>query len=423
MVARYKDYHTVIREIVLTLHHCGGIMGTLQIIKKYFEEDDETFLTGLYRELLNRTPDNDGFLYHMDSLKKNGMKIEVFRKMVKSKEFSILLSQSKIIQVFQKIMYRNDYDFVKQLYHNIFGTVPKLSQMQIDTEKLRNNTKTKVGLLQNLLLSEEMLTQLNSPPTSNFPEFSVLNRLINVLQLDRNECVNELYCELFDGNLEQNEFINHPGLIEKNSKLSEVEVYKAFINSSEFTNQFNNHSSLNCLKMIQGIMKLPDEEFLFEAYRECLDREPDSWGYKYYIQHLKNGIKRIEIITEILSSDEAREKLNSTIENKDKSLQNIESNHSPSQLRKDMETLLKKHNLPFETNIIFKFGGLGDFIQMTPVAKALKTKYPGYPVVAAIVGAFGAYGYFSSILDDHPYIDVTIECRDMVYLLVMLKRV
>ena len=83
-------------------------MRTLQIVQKYFEEDDETFLTGLYRELLNRTPDNDGFLYHMDSLKKNGMKIEVFREMVKSNEFGILLSQSKIIQVFQKIMCKND---------------------------------------------------------------------------------------------------------------------------------------------------------------------------------------------------------------------------------------------------------------------------------------------------------------------------
>ena len=210
-------------------------MRTLQIVQKYFEEDDETFLTGLYRELLNRTPDNDGFLYHMDSLKKNGMKIEVFREMVKSKEFGILLSQSKIIQVFQKIMCKNEYDFVKQLYHNIFGTAPTLSQIQMDTEKLQNKSTSKVGLIQNVLLSEEILAKLNQTNTSTIPEFSVLNRLINILKLDRKECINELYCELFDGKLEQNEFKNHAQLLD--SDLSKFEIYKSFINSSEFSDQ------------------------------------------------------------------------------------------------------------------------------------------------------------------------------------------
>ena len=334
-------------------------MRTLKIVQKYFEEDDEIFLTGLYRELLNRTPDNDGFLYHMGSLKKNGMKIDVFREMVKSKEFGILLSQSKIIQVLQKIMCKSEYDFVKQLYHNIFGTVPTLSQIQMDTEKLKNKSTTKVGLIQNVLLSEEILSQLNQTNTSKIPEFSVLNRLINILKLDRKECINELYYELFDGKLEQHEFKNHAKLLD--SDLSKFEIYKSFINCSEFSDQFNHHLSLNCITLIQRIMKLTDEEFIIEAYRECLNREPDPWGFKYYFEHLNNGIKRIEIIREILSSDEAREKLNSTIENKDKSLQNIESNHSPSQLRKEMETLLKKHNLPFRDKYYFQRRGSRGF--------------------------------------------------------------
>ena len=407
MVARYKDYHTVIREIVLTLHHCGGIMRTLQIVQKYFEEDDETFLTGLYRELLNRTPDNDGFLYHMDSLKKNGMKIEVFREMVKSKEFGILLSQSKIIQVFQKIMCKNEYDFVKQLYHNIFGTAPTLSQIQMDTEKLQNKSTSKVGLIQNVLLSEEILPQLNQTNTSKIPEFSVLNRLINILKLDRKDCINELYCELFDGKLEQNEFKNHAQLLD--SDLSKFEIYKSFINSSEFSDQFNHHSSLNCLILIQRIMQLPDEEFIHEAYQECLDREPDSWGFNYYSEYLNNGIDRIEIIREILSSNETKEKLYSRTEKRDKPLQDIEISYSSKQLkfRKDVETLLKKHNFPFETNMIFKGGGLGDFVQTTPIAKALKAKYPEYPVVIAFKSGYG----YKSVLEDHPYIDAMIDCQ------------
>lgn len=36
-------------------------------------------------------------------------------------------------------------------------------------------------------------------------------------------------------------------------------------------------------------------------------------------------------------------------------------------------------------------------------------KYPDYPVVAAVSGAYGSY---LSIFDDHPYIDAKLECRD-----------
>jgi ADP-heptose:LPS heptosyltransferase len=379
-------------------------MRSIKILQKYFVSDDETFLKGLYRELLNREPDEYGLLHYKDFLSKTGTKMEVFSDMVRSYEFGLLISQAKIIQVLQKIMCKNDYDFVKQLYHNIFGTAPKLSQIHIETEKLRSTSK--VGLIQNMLLNEEILTQLNPPPTStpNIPEFSVLNRLHNIFKLDRKDCINELYGELFDSKLEQNEVENiaEPS----NLELSKVEIYKAIINSAKFTDQFNNHSLLNCLKLIQRIMNLSDEEFLSEAYREGLDREPDSQGFRYYTQYINNGIKRMEIIKEILCSNEASEKLHSKIENKKKSLKNIESNYFSSTFRNDMETLLKKHNFPFETNIIYKSGGLGDFIQMTPVAKALKMKYPEYPVVTVIGGLFGSY---DSVFDEHPYIDLTID--------------
>ena len=100
------------------------MMRAIQIIQKYFEADDEHFLIGLYRELLNREPDRDGFSYYMSFLKNNGTKIDVFREVVKSSEFGTLLSQAKLIHVLQNIISRSDYNFVKQLYHNIWGTAP-----------------------------------------------------------------------------------------------------------------------------------------------------------------------------------------------------------------------------------------------------------------------------------------------------------
>ena len=272
----------------------------------------------------------------------------------------------------------------------------------MNVEKLRNQSIFKKGFIQNALLDEEFLTRLNQPHTSNAPEFSVLNRLITIFNLDRNDFINELSSELFDETFEKIELIKHAIL--SDLKISKIDIYKIFIKSSEFTEQIYNPSSLNCLKLIQGIMKLHDEEFLSEAYREGLGREPDSQGFRYYTQYINNGVKRMEIIKEILCSNEASEKLQSRIENKDKPLQKIENNLSSRLLgfRKGMETLLNKHNFPFETNIIYKSGGLGDFIQMTPVAKALKMKYPEYPVVAVIGGLFGSY---DSVFED---IDISI---------------
>lgn len=74
--------------------------------------------------------------------------------------------------------------------------------------------------------------------------------------------------------------------------------------------------------------------------------------------------------------------------------------------REKVAQSLKERNFPFETTILVKTGGLGDLIQLTPVAKALKAKEPKQPVVAII-------DHSTSIFDNHPYIDLTIECKYM----------
>lgn len=376
-------------------------MRTIQILQKYFLEDNETFLTGLYRELLNREPDSGGFSYYLDFLNNGRLKIDVLREILRSEEFGQLISQAKIIQVLQRTMDQNGFEFVKQIYYVILGKMPTLAQIHMTIEKLSNKSQSKVGLLQNLLLSEEILTQISQKNPSNAPEFSVLNSLLSICKLEGQEFGNKLFFELFDVDSEQNRLIDW--------EKSKVEIYKTLINSPEFTQQFNTDVSLNCLKRFQQLIKLYEEEFITGIYQECLNREPDAGGFKYYLRLLKTGTKRLEIIRDILLSNEASDILQPKAETKSEPIRNFKFNPSSRQFRKDMEKILKNHNFPYETNIIVKGGGLGDFIQMTAVAKALKMKNPEYPVVAAIVGLFGSY---ASVFDDHPYIDLTIECID-----------
>ncbi|MGI6708643.1 MAG: hypothetical protein ACOX33_05965 [Dethiobacteria bacterium] len=66
---------------------------------------------------------------------------------------------------------------------------------------------------------------------------------------------------------------------------------------------------------------------------------------------------------------------------------------------------LRRHRFSPAASILVKAGGLGDFVQMTPIAKALKVKNPASPVVAVISSPFG------SLFQDHPYIDLAVECR------------
>ena len=71
--------------------------------------------------------------------------------------------------------------------------------------------------------------------------------------------------------------------------------------------------------------------------------------------------------------------------------------------RRRVKDTLHHHSLPDTTNILVKVGGLGDFVQMTAVAKALKTKEPGRPVVAVANSS-------TSLFEEHPYINLAVKC-------------
>jgi ADP-heptose:LPS heptosyltransferase len=380
-------------------------MRAIQKIQNYFSEDNESFLTGLYKELFNREPDIDGFKYHIRNLNDGFSRIDVFKEIVSSKEFGILISEAKIIQTLQKTFLKNDYEFIKQLYLVIFGESPKLSQLQNDKEKLRKNSISKIGLIQTLLLNEEIIIQLTQTNPLKFTKSSIIKTLHRIFHLESPEFHKELIREMYDCHSKQIDLMKNPQFLEKG--LTKSDIYTSLINSPEFTTQFNNNSSSNCIKILQRLMKLNDEEFIFEVYQECLGREPDSNGFRWYMNYINLGIERIDILREILLSNEACERFIQQIEIINKPVENLCTLPSPSsKLRNYVENTLTNHNLPYKTNIIFKIGGLGDFIQLTPVAKALKTKNPEYPVVAVIGGLFGSY---ANIFEEHPFIDLAID--------------
>ncbi|MFL9910548.1 methyltransferase domain-containing protein [Paraburkholderia sp. RL17-337-BIB-A] len=60
------------------------------------------------------------------------------------------------------------------------------------------------------------------------------------------------------------------------------------------------------IKTVDGLLALQGAKFIDAAYRTILDREPDHAGMSYYISRLQTGVSKVEILSQIRASDEAK---------------------------------------------------------------------------------------------------------------------
>ncbi|QEK12883.1 DUF4214 domain-containing protein [Crassaminicella thermophila] len=199
----------------------------------------------------------------------------------------------------------------------------------------------------------------------------------------------------------------------KSGMKSKNEIFKIVIMSTEFNELIKKESYQSLLQLFQGLIRSDAETFVTEIYRKFLGRDPDLDAFQHFIHLLKTGTSKIDILRTVLLSEEAFIKFHaqSDLISKDTSSSMHYSTIWPhisisTRFRENVKKILSAHYFPYTTNILVKTGGLGDFVQITPVAKALKTKEPLRPVVV-IVGQYG------SLFDEHPYIDLTIECGPM----------
>jgi len=57
-------------------------------------------------------------------------------------------------------------------------------------------------------------------------------------------------------------------------------------------------------RIIQHLLQLEGRDFVTEAYREFLKREPDP-GAEYHVQLLAHGTPKIQVLIGIIQSEEA----------------------------------------------------------------------------------------------------------------------
>lgn len=59
-------------------------------------------------------------------------------------------------------------------------------------------------------------------------------------------------------------------------------------------------------RSINAVLAYDDRQFVESAYQLILDRNPDSGGLNYYLARLRGGARKLQILNELSSSEEAR---------------------------------------------------------------------------------------------------------------------
>ncbi|KYZ78194.1 hypothetical protein AXX12_01220 [Anaerosporomusa subterranea] len=388
-------------------------MRIFHALQQLFTADHQTFAVGVYRQFLNRQLDGEDLTVLVNDLLAGGARIDVLKNIVISPAFEQLLAgvpRLSVIESLQEVMCKNDYEFVKRLYTVLFGMEPKLTQIQHGVDLLHAGA-SKADVLQDLMLSEEMMIRLSQAQLEqgNKLRCSIANTLVYILGIDEHDFITVLYRELLGCNPEQQEFIVFSKALR--TGMSRTDLYKMIIQGNRFAGLAQSVTSQKCMGILRELMEITDEDvFVTEIYRECLDRDPDPAGLATYVYRLETGTPRPEIIRSVLVSDEAANLYYLARDEKPRqvrvaNLSQLWPNAPLSNcFRTSVKQLLRQRNFPDSTSLLVKTGGLGDCVQMTAVAKALKTKEPNRPIIAVV-------GDNSSLFDQHPYIDAAIELR------------
>lgn len=375
-------------------------MSIVEAVQDLFLNDGENFVKGIYREFIGETPDFKTIKYYVDFMENREKRYEVLNNVVSSDGFADSVNKAQtLLNLFKSIMKRDGYEFIKSIYSKLFSEEPLLSELHEKLTSMKNGL-TKEQMLKDSLMSERFMVKIKNYKNEQ-AKTTIQEIIYNTFSFNNYAFMSKIFMEFLNREPTKDELVYC-------RNLSKFEIYAEIINTKEFKGSLINTSNVSCLSQLKELILEEDDLFIKEVYRQCLGRECDEDGFHHHLDLLRRGTSKLDIIRKVLMSSEARE-----LYYKKTSIKHIDTSVVPRELwpeipfskeyRIYVQKILLDNKMPFSTNILVKTGGLGDFIQMTPVAKALKIKDPASPVVVIV-------GYNASIFDDHPYIDLAIEC-------------
>jgi hypothetical protein len=372
-------------------------MHVIDKIQELFLNNDEKFVEGLYKELLEETPDLKVLNYFKKFLQHGGTRHEVINTIILTNDFETKVTKENTILDFLKFLAAKDgYSFINEVYNELLCENLSLADLQVKFNQLKS-LDSKEKLIIDIILDDKFLNKVrNIKSKKNKKNSTVIqNKLWETMVLGNHIFINNLFSQLLSRLPSKSEISSY-------NEMLKFEAYKAIIKSEEFHK--NLKASKSCLETFKQLFIKEDEEFVANTYSECFGRQADLDGLIHHTKLIREGASKLDILRVILSSDEANERFNKFVVKKDINKGEDHINSKPSrEFRSFVQKIIVENKFSFETNLVVKTGGIGDFLQMTPVARALKEKTPTVPVVAIV-------GYAADMFISHPYIDKAIEC-------------
>ena len=108
-------------------------MSIIQRLRRIFKTEGQEFIYVLYRELLNREPDPEGFQEHVKFLSHGASKISVMRAILLSNECHHLLASQRpptygtsptLIDKLRQTLQKEGREFVVELYRELLNREP-----------------------------------------------------------------------------------------------------------------------------------------------------------------------------------------------------------------------------------------------------------------------------------------------------------
>jgi GT2 family glycosyltransferase len=175
-------------------------MSIVQRLRKILQKDDEEFISELYKELLNREPDMEGFVHFYVNLLSSGTpKTEVIKEILSSEEAHALLASPQfpdiprtVMQRLQKIFQKEGHEFVAALYRELLNREPDINGLSDYVTCLLEGAP-KMAIVEGILFSEEARMLLTSSVlfSGQPPTVSCVMPTVNALEMTK-QCLDSL---------------------------------------------------------------------------------------------------------------------------------------------------------------------------------------------------------------------------------------
>ena len=223
--------------------------------------DKSDFVKRLYTTLLGRAYDDGGLNFHVGELENGNSALDVAKSFFFSPEF--------------QNMSLSDEEFLSRLYHTFLDREPDSGGVKYWKDQMQNGGKSRRLVFYEFAFSPEFqqLAQKYkiTPYTSDDKLTGFMERLF-VLVMGR---------ESDQGGMDywKNALKSH--------QKSADEVVKNFYSAPEFLNK-----------------NLSNRDFIINAYRAIMGRDPDEGGLGYWENKMKEGLSKEDILDQFLSSNE-----------------------------------------------------------------------------------------------------------------------